>query len=132
MQIFLTGEQRIGKTSIIEKFLKHTGLKAGGFRTCWRPSANGGGDLLLLPYSMTPETCSEANRIAHRNGLTLETFPEPFSQLGPELLADATGQTDYYHGRAWFYRKPGQLTSRLPFLRCLDGKIPVPRCDPGA
>ena len=52
MQVFLTGDRRTGKSSIIEKFLIQTGLTAGGFRTCWRPTATGGEDLLLLPYAI--------------------------------------------------------------------------------
>jgi len=88
MKVLLTGAIRVGKSTIINRFLEQTSIAAGGFRTCWLADGHGDEDLLLLPLTAD---CSMnlANRVAHRSSSSLTVYPEIFDQTGPTLLAAA-------------------------------------------
>jgi len=51
MHVFLTGDIRVGKTTIINKFISYTGLSADGFATYWVTDGGSFRSLYLSPYS---------------------------------------------------------------------------------
>ena len=50
MHVFLTGQVKVGKTTIIDHFLKQSGLSADGFVTSWEPGPDSHTWLELREY----------------------------------------------------------------------------------
>ena len=82
MHILLTGEIQVGKSTVIERFVKKHGLEVGGFRTFWRHE-NDGRTLYLAPYMGGP--CVAAAR-GERGGIL--PFPGSFDASCALLRSD--------------------------------------------
>ncbi|MCL2409931.1 MAG: nucleoside-triphosphatase [Oscillospiraceae bacterium] len=88
MHIFLTGDIRVGKTTIIQRFLAHTGLSADGFVTYWKADNDGSRNLYISPCS-TNSHFNDGHRIVHDVGkrpFSPENMASVFDIYGSEML----------------------------------------------
>lgn len=89
MNIFLTGEIQVGKSTIINKFLNtHPNLKIGGFRTISNFDENLGvnGGVYILPAWENELIFNENNQVGNRISGE-KAFPEVFDIKGVEILS---------------------------------------------
>lgn len=86
MNILLTGEIQVGKTTVIKRILDETGLTADGFRTYWRPSDDGGTDLFIRPYG-DPIADGMVYKCAHRLDCRRSVYPEAFDSAARSFLS---------------------------------------------
>ncbi len=82
MHILLTGEIQVGKSTVIERFVKRHGIEAGGFKTFWRHETDGR-TLYLAPYMGGP--CVAVAR-GERGGIL--SFPGSFDVCCSFLKTD--------------------------------------------
>lgn len=83
MKIFLTGEKRIGKSTVLNECLRIISMRKpsvciGGFRTVMN-----GNDIIMHSINTTPEICGLVGR-RYESG-----FPEAFNKIGCEILQRA-------------------------------------------
>lgn len=91
MHYFLTGDIRIGKSTIIQEIIEEFPGKVGGFRSViGNYTSDGSSDIFLLPADGAEKGCNLENRAAHRNfpANTYESFPEIFNRVGSSLLEE--------------------------------------------
>lgn len=89
MNIFLTGEIQVGKSTIINKFLDaHPNLKIGGFRTISNFNNDLGvnGGVYILPAWENDLIFNEKNQVGNRIS-GKKAFPEVFDIKGVEILS---------------------------------------------
>ena len=126
MNIFLTGDIQVGKSTAISRFLHaHAWLRLGGFQTVSLPRTDGkaGFALHILPPPWRASDANEANLVGLR-GEDRRAFPEVFESAGVELLLrdgpfdlllmDELGRMEL--------DSPGFCAS---VLFALDGNVPV-------
>ncbi|MDO5846704.1 MAG: nucleoside-triphosphatase [Methanocorpusculum sp.] len=82
--IFLTGDIRIGKSTVISKAVLMLNVTPGGFRTAGANfKEDGSSDVMLYPAEMRPE---DGQKAAHRMPDKREAYPEIFDTYGSSLL----------------------------------------------
>ncbi|MDL2258024.1 nucleoside-triphosphatase [Eubacteriales bacterium OttesenSCG-928-K08] len=91
MNIFLTGEVQIGKSTIINKVIAQLpeGYNVGGFKTITIENGQPqGGDVHIIPAIIRPEGFDKSNRIGIRYGKArgYDAFTEVFEHEGVRLL----------------------------------------------
>ncbi len=86
MNIFLTGSPRVGKSTLIQKFLReHPELKIGGFCTVCSICGNNG--IHIVPADCPGAQQTSENLVGiRRDGKTPLSFPAVFDRVGVELL----------------------------------------------
>ena len=90
MNIFLTGEIQVGKSTIINKFLdSHKNLKVGGFRTISNFDENLGvkGGVYIVSASDKNPIFTENNHVGNR-GEIKKGFSDKFNLKGVEFLSN--------------------------------------------
>ena len=87
MHLFLTGEKRVGKTTIIRSFLSQTGITADGFMTYWELDGDGM-SLYLSPYGAAERSGKRhfVTRFSAGKSVRSEETPIVFDVHGSEIL----------------------------------------------
>jgi len=127
MHVFLTGEIQQGKSTIINRLLKATGIAPDGFKTVSGPvSADGSSDVHMIPADGGGALKAE-NIVFHRRGHHgrggVEVYDNVFDTLGVSLLKS--------NGRPLIVmdelgtKEIGAKKFQNAVLTCLDGEIPI-------
>jgi len=128
MHIFLTGEVRIGKSTVLEKILAELGdVRLGGFRTVKvADRTDAYGSVYLVPAAEKSPQCTDENRVAIRrgSGQGTEGFTAVFDAAGTAalccaeecvlILMDEIGKLE---------RDAAQFGDRI--CQLLDGDVPI-------
>ena len=91
MNIFLTGQPQVGKSTIINRFLKsHDNLTVGGFKTVSNFKRDIGvyGGVYILPAHLNESDFNEESLVGNRV-LKPKSFPERFDLKGVEILQNS-------------------------------------------
>jgi len=126
MHIFLTGGIQVGKTTVIRRFLKLSGLAADGFITFWEAHSGGIRKLYLSPFcsDMPP---AKKHIIAHHDGQRLflpENISDVFNELGGEIL-DASGKRDIIIMDELGFMESDATVFHEAVMRHILGKTPI-------
>ena len=130
--LFLTGKIRVGKSTIIRRFLEMTGLQpeeTGGFRTEIRIENDGSSSVYLVSPAGA-EDLDRQNRIMVRppgireRGGYPEIFPEVFDARGVDLLR-TEGKERLILMDELGFAEQGAIRFRNKVLETLDGPVPV-------
>ena len=130
--LFLTGPVQTGKSTIIRRFLKTTGLppeQLGGFLSAVREEADGKSRVHLVRPGVD-ETLDEQNCIMIRQPGRREKrefpliFPEVFDRRGVELLRPEGNRALILMDELGFAEEKAPLFKKT-VLETLDGEIPV-------
>lgn len=130
--LFLTGNIRVGKSTIIRRFLEMTGLRPeelGGFRTEICMEKDGSSSVHLVSPAGS-EDLDRENRIMIRPprirelGGYPEVFPEVFDARGVELLRTEGSEKLVLMDELGFAEQ-GASRFRNRVLEILDGPVPV-------
>ena len=129
MHVFLTGEIRVGKSTLIRRWLEaHPGLRLGGFRTVWRKAKGAEDNSFHIIPAGREVPLTEANRTGLRRGVFPDReaadFPEVFDTLGVELLSNAEDCDLLIMDEIGVSEERAKLFQQA-VLRCLDGDVPV-------
>lgn len=90
MNIFLTGDIQIGKTTIIQKTLSLLGIDYGGFKTYFGPDRDQSNRLLYMNSACEPNIYSEEYSIVQfKEDCTPQVINNKFDTLGVELIQNA-------------------------------------------
>jgi nucleoside-triphosphatase len=87
MHIFLTGDIRIGKSTVLKKALSELGLPFGGFETFYRGERGRAGSVLLMKKA--GDAMDEGRVIARFEEGRMAAFPDRFDEIGCALLKEA-------------------------------------------
>ncbi|MCL1841671.1 MAG: nucleoside-triphosphatase [Propionibacteriaceae bacterium] len=125
--IFLTGAPGVGKTTLIQRFLRDSGLSADGFQTYWEKDEKGAETgLWLAPFGADPATGPRRllARICEDPTQVMPNITDIFDLYGAGLL-DRSGERDLI-----VMDELGKFESAAPdfqqaVLRRLDGPVPV-------
>ena len=126
MNIFLTGQTQVGKSTIINRFLKsHNGLNIGGFKTISNFKKDIGvyGGVYILPASMDEPDYTENSLVGNRV-LKPKSFPEVFDVKGVEILQSNTNKDLILMDEIGFMETEALKFSEA-LLNILDSNIPV-------
>ncbi|MGI6498491.1 MAG: nucleoside-triphosphatase [Oscillospiraceae bacterium] len=127
MHLFLTGEIKVGKSTIVQRLLEEYPGTIGGFRTVFGPlTEDGGSDVFMIDLNETKASgCKPESLVARRIGTTrYEGFPEAFDRVGTALLRAAQGKDLIVMDELGFMESEA-LAFQKAVIRCLDGTIPV-------
>lgn len=93
MHTFLTGDIQVGKSTIIRRYIEHTKVRIGGFKTVFVPRGDGSDALHIVRADGTDVCCAD-NLIFIRNVSGDGTFSpistETFETAGVALLSDVS------------------------------------------
>ncbi|MDR1028066.1 MAG: nucleoside-triphosphatase [Clostridiales Family XIII bacterium] len=127
-KIFLTGEVRVGKTTIIERFVSDAGIAPRGFRTViGRVASDGGADcVFLVPYGTPPDAYEDYPPVAERDKrrFRVTPFPQVFDTLGVRVLRESFGAAFIVMDELGFMESDA-LAFRAEVMRHLDGAAPI-------
>lgn len=127
MHYFLTGDIRIGKSTIIQEIVRAFPKKVGGFRSViGNYTSDGSSDIFLLPVDGTEKDCNPKNRAVHRDfpANTYESFPEIFNRVGGSLLEEAKQCSLIIMDELGFMESEA-FDFQEKVMEILDGDIPV-------
>ena len=124
--IFLTGEVRSGKSTVMQKVLDRLDVTVGGF-------CSGSGDArgeqerwLYLWDAAGEPVCEESHRVAYITQEERRAFPERFDALGCEALRRAReSKVDLILMDECGFLERDAKEFQTEVLRTLDGDIPV-------
>ena len=124
--IFLTGEVRSGKSTVLEKVLGELNAAVGGFRS-GSGDARGEQERWLYLWDAAGEPiCEEANRVAYITQEERRAYPERFDALGCDILRRAReGNADLILMDECGFLERDAKEFQVEILRTLDGDIPV-------
>lgn len=126
MHYFLTGNTRVGKTTIIRSFLSQSGLSAGGFMTWWDNCGIGERRLYLSPYGREPRN-GEKYLIARSGGdriLPADNMERIFDIHGAEILSGSKNREIIVMDELGFLESRSRLFQRAVLER-ISGEIPI-------
>ena len=126
MNIFLTGEIQVGKSTIINKFLdSHKNLKVGGFRTISNFDENLGviGGVYIVSALDENPIFTEDNHVGDR-GEIKKGYPDKFNSKGVEFLSDLNDCDLILMDEIGFMESQAKDFSKT-ILDILDKDIPV-------
>ncbi len=94
MHLFLTGNIQVGKTTIIQNYIKKYGYRIKGFRTVSGPFAEDGSSKVYMVNAENPASdMTEENVVIRRHGPNAKTWLtvhlEPYEGYGAKLLEEA-------------------------------------------
>ena len=126
MNIFLTGEIQVGKSTILNKFIEsHPDLKIGGFKTLSNFNKDKGvymGVYILPADKLEPDYTEEAH-VGDR-GHKKSGYPEKFDLKGVEIL-NTPGDYDLILMDEIGFMETQAEDFAKTVLNVLDGDIPV-------
>ena len=126
--VFLTGAIQVGKSTILNKYLRaHPELRVGGFRTVWKGRWSERASIHIVPAAedvpLTEENCVGIRSfVPPRRGR--EDYPKIYDTVGVPIL-EGGGPYDLY---LMDEIGPGENEAaefRKAVLRLLDGDTPV-------
>lgn len=122
MVLFLTGAVGCGKSTVIDKVLRLTGIEVGGFRTGFGPDRGCPDRALYLWGAWEMPQYDEHHTVVRFSGCTPAPLPERFDALGTASLARPAGLYIMDEcGR--LERDAARFQSAI--LERVDGDIPV-------
>jgi len=132
MHVFLTGGTRVGKSTVVRRFLVRSGLSADGFMTYWEVDADGGRSLYLAPYRKmgdAPLAGGDPNRrlLARRHGGGLERvdgLTDVFDSYGARIL-DGCGHRDVIVMDELGFLESQAGVFQAAVMRHVDGGVPI-------
>lgn len=94
MHLFFTGNIQVGKTTVIQNYIKKYGYRIKGFRTVSGPVAEDGSSKVYMVAAANPEPdMTDENVVIRRNGPNAKkwftVFLEPYETYGVKLLEEA-------------------------------------------
>jgi len=126
MHLFLTGEKRVGKTTIIQSFLSQTGLTADGFVTFWEQGEDDRMNLYLSKYC--GQTSSEKRYLAARNNIDKSRHSEDltnvFNVYGTEILSGSGNCDVIVMDELGFLETKAQAFQQAVATR-ISGDVPI-------
>jgi nucleoside-triphosphatase len=126
--IFLTGEIRVGKTTIIERIAGRKGLAARGFSTiAGGASADGRNDhIFIIPFGKSVDGASDTPPVADRNrsARCITTYPEIFDTVGVRILRDSKNANLIVMDELGFMEEDAKVFQN-EVIHLLDGEVPV-------
>ena len=126
MHIFLTGEKKVGKTSIISNFLSSTGKSADGFVTYWEAHGDGKRSLFLAPFVKDGQA-EKRYLIAPDEGKGLnfsESTINAFEEHGCDILNNS-GRCDYIIMDELGFLETKAAGFRQTVMRLISGDTPI-------
>ena len=127
MNVFLTGESHVGKSSLINRALAtRPDLRLGGFRTLAlrEPLPGAIGGVYMLDASQTQADCGLANRVGMRwRDRSPEGFPAMFDALGVRLLDPSSADLLPMDELGFLERDARRFQAAV--FRALDSQTPV-------
>lgn len=124
MNLFLTGDRNVGKSTIINRVVNGLALDAGGFHTLISDEISPGVDCVyILPYG--EYDYSRLNPIGKRdkNAGRPVSYPEVFDTFGVDILNNLSCEVIILDELGFMERKAKGFQDRV--LEILDGDIPV-------
>jgi nucleoside-triphosphatase len=126
MNIFLTGEIQIGKSTVIKKTLAILAMNYGGFRTTFGADrANPSRCLYIHEASAPPEFDAEHVVVRFRENGPPVSLPERFDALGAEYIAHARAHTPLIVMDECGSLERNAVHFQQEILSALDGGKPV-------
>ncbi|MCQ2972016.1 MAG: nucleoside-triphosphatase [archaeon] len=126
MNIFLTGEIQVGKSTIINKFIKsHSDLKIGGFKTLTNFNQDQGVymGVYIVPGCDYEPDYSEESHVGDR-GNKKSGYPEKFNSKGVDIL-NTSGDYDLILMDEIGFMETKAENFANAVLKFLDGNVPV-------
>ena len=129
MNLFLTGEVQVGKSTLIRRLLEaHPDLRVGGFRTIpGLPREDGTSDVHIVP-AVGDVPLTEGNRVIRRRHTgqipQVRAYPQVFDMIGCILLERPEDHDLLLMDEIGIQEAEAFLFQRA-VLRCLDGPTPV-------
>lgn len=128
MNIFLTGEIQVGKSTIIKKYISLHGYRVGGFNTiAGAREADGSSNVHIVRADGT-QPCGMDNIVIRRYGLRaargFDVFPEIYDTLGVKLLTQSS-DCDLIVMDELGPKENDALLFQRAVLNCLAGAVPV-------
>lgn len=124
--LFLTGNVRVGKSTILRALLARAELPAGGFQTFFGPELpDGGADVYMIGAMEKRDRLRPENVVAHwisRGKFT--AYPEAFNRIGAALLKGAESYPFILMDELGFMESQA-LDFQKAVLSCLNEDIPV-------
>ena len=124
--IFLTGEVRSGKSTVMQKVLNSLDVTVGGFCSGSGNARNEQERWLYLWDAAGEPVCEENHRVAYITQEERRAFPERFDALGCEALHRAReSKVDLILMDECGFLERDAKEFQTEVLRTLDGDIPV-------
>ena len=127
-KIFLTGERDVGKSTIIERFVRELDFVPAGFNTVpGGASADGSTDhIYIIPFGRPLEELPNTPPVAVRRKIEMgyDSYPEIFDSLGLEILKSSKGSRLIVMDELGFMEAKALEFQREVFA-CLDSDEPV-------
>ena len=129
MHIFLTGDIRVGKSTIIRRWLEaNPGLRLGGFRTVWLKAKGAEDNSFHIVPAGREVPLTDENRTGLRRGKFPDReavdYPEVFDTVGVALLENSGDCDLILMDEIGVSEERAELFHRA-VISCLDGDIPV-------
>ena len=126
MNIFLTGQPQVGKSTIINKFLKsHDNVTVGGFKTIsnFKKGIGVYGGVYIIPAHLNNPDYSEKSLVGNRV-LKPKSFPDNFDLKGVEILQNSQNNDLILMDEIGFMETKALKFSES-ILNILNGDTPV-------
>lgn len=129
MHVFLTGDIRVGKSTIIRRWLEaNSGLRLGGFRTVWKKAKGAEDNSFHIVPAGRDVPLTEENRTGLRRGVfpnrEAVDFPEVFDTVGVALLESSRDCDLILMDEIGVSEEQAELFQQA-VLSFLDSEIPV-------
>lgn len=123
MNVFLTGSPQVGKSTLIQKFLReHPELKIGGFCTVCRKCDDN--SIHIVPADCPDARLTPENLVGvRRDGKKPRSFPAVFDKVGSSLLSSPT--CDLIIMDELGIMESEAKAFHRAVLAALDGEVPV-------
>lgn len=121
MHYFLTGEIKVGKSTIIHRFLNATNDSVCGFKTLWIDTGVSNRRALYLTAYRSGET--DGVIVARRTEHGMNIYPERFDEMAA-LLTPTAGARLMIMDELGFMESGAPVFQRA-VLACLDKDIPI-------
>ncbi len=126
MNIFLTGEIQIGKTTIIKRTIELLNLNYGGFKTYFGPDRDLPNRLLYMNSVTDPNVyCEEYGIVRFCEGSKPRVIADRFNIIGSELIRQAMGNKQLIIMDECGGLERDSLEFQNQVLNALEGDTPI-------
>lgn len=128
MNIFLTGEIQVGKSTIINRYIAMHDYRVGGFRTVAGDYEEDGSSNIHIVSADGTQLRSKDNIVIRRNGPRsirgFDVFPKVYDTFGVKLLTQNAG-CDLIVMDELGPKESDALLFQMAVFACLEGPVPV-------